>query len=361
MKFQRIAGRLAAGVMTGAVLLTTFGGTALAATGATPLEKMEYTKVVTTDGHTYAPKTSFSFTLTPVDHSKDTTQATFEGNVVLSGVEGGLTLKAGTITFTPSGSTPDASYSGKDEITWNMEKFNTPGVYHYRMQETAGSYEGIVYDATVYDVYAFVLRDETGSLYVKSIICTKPVKNDRDEIKDTKADLIFTNDYGKDGDTTHDINIIKKVTGNMGETNKDFVFRVKVKGTEGEWYKVVVTEKEGGKVTETHLVNNVEAEFTVRDTGSIHIYGLTAGDTYTVNEQDYTVDGYTTTYVDAAGKEVPNTNQVTEDGSLLYVDNHRDAAIPGGVVTTVAPYVLMLAFAAAMIFFFGRKKKMSEE
>ena len=33
MKFQRIAGRLAAGMMTGAVLLTTFGGNALAATG----------------------------------------------------------------------------------------------------------------------------------------------------------------------------------------------------------------------------------------------------------------------------------------------------------------------------------------
>ena len=100
-------------------------------------------------------------------------------------------------------------------------------------------YKRQVYDTTVYDVYAFVLRNETGSLYVKSIICTKPVKNDRDEIKDTKADLIFTNDYGKDDDTTHDINIIKKVTGNMGETNKDFVFRVKVKGTAGEWYKVV--------------------------------------------------------------------------------------------------------------------------
>lgn len=64
--------------------------------GSDTTGKMEYTKVVTTDGHTYAPKTSFSFTLTPVDHSKDTTQATFEGNVVLSGVEGGLTLKAGT-------------------------------------------------------------------------------------------------------------------------------------------------------------------------------------------------------------------------------------------------------------------------
>lgn len=82
MKFQRIAGRLAAGMMTGAVLLTTFGGNALAATEVTPLQEMKYKKIVTTDGHTYAPDTSFSFTLTPVDHSKDTTQATFADNVV---------------------------------------------------------------------------------------------------------------------------------------------------------------------------------------------------------------------------------------------------------------------------------------
>lgn len=60
-----------------------------------------------------------------------------------------------------------------------MEKFNIPGVYHYRMQETAGSYEGIVYDATVYDIYAFVLRNETGSLYVKSNYLYKAgMKND---------------------------------------------------------------------------------------------------------------------------------------------------------------------------------------
>ena len=198
MKFQRIAGRLAAGVMTGAVLLTTFGGTALAATGATPLEKMEYTKVVTTDGHTYAPKTSFSFTLTPVDHSKDTTQATFEGNVVLSGVEGGLTLKAGTITFTPSGSTPDASYSGKDEITWNMEKFNTPGVYHYRMQETVGSYEGIVYDATVYDIYAVsythldVYKRQAGGPLAVLVITVIAAECGKLVSKETKIDILVT-------------------------------------------------------------------------------------------------------------------------------------------------------------------------
>ena len=147
----------------------------------------------------------------------------------------------------------------------------------------------------------------------------------------------------------------------MGETNKDFRFHVKVKGADGEWYKVVITDKEGGRVTETHLENNVEAEYTIKDTGSIHIYGLTAGDTYTVNEQDYTADGYTTKYVDADGKEVSKENQVREDGKLLYVENHRDAKIPGGVVSTVAPYALMLAFAAAMIFFFGRKKKLFGE
>ena len=361
MKFQRIAGRLAAAMMTGAVLLSTFGGNALAATEVTPLQEMKYKKIVTTDGHTYAPDTSFSFTLTPVDHSKDTTQATFADNVVLSGVEGGLTMEKGTITFAPSGTAPAASYEGSDNIKWDITKFTRPGVYHYQARETAGNYEGIVYDGTVYDVYVFVLKDDTGSLYVKNILCTKPVTDKEGNTKDTKADLIFTNDYGKEHDTTHDITIVKKVTGNMGETNKDFRFHVKVKGADGEWYKVVITDKEGGRVTETHLENNVEAEYTIKDTGSIHIYGLTAGDTYTVNEQDYTADGYTTKYVDADGKEVSKENQVTENGKLLYVENHRDAKIPGGVVSTVAPYALMLAFAAAMIFFFGRKKKLFGE
>ena len=75
MKFQRIAGRFAAGIMTGAILLTTFGGTALAegedSGKVTPVTNVSYKKTVTTDGNTYAPKTAFKFELTAVTHNND--------------------------------------------------------------------------------------------------------------------------------------------------------------------------------------------------------------------------------------------------------------------------------------------------
>lgn len=77
-------------------------------------------------------------------------------------------MEKGTITFAPSGTVPAASYEGSDNIKWDITKFTRPGVYHYQARETAGNYEGIVYDGTVYDVYVFVLKDDTGSLYVKN-------------------------------------------------------------------------------------------------------------------------------------------------------------------------------------------------
>lgn len=352
MKKKNMAERLAAGVMAGAVILTAFGETAFAALENAPVTKLDYKKTVTTDGETYAPNTIFRFGLTPVDHSGDQNPAVFEGNVVSSGVAGGLSLEKGEIAFAPSGTSPAASYEGTDSIRVDLSKFTKPGVYHYQARETipeeADRYEGMIYDGTVYDLYAFVLRDQTGSLYVKSILCTKPDENGRA----VKADLAFTNNYGEgSNDSTHDVTIKKEVTGNMGETDKLFKFQVSVAGGEGEWYKLLVKETGDAAAREYQVKSGEEpVEYAIRDTGTIQILGLSASDTYTVNEQSYTADGYITTNQN-------NTGTAETDGAIVTVTNHREASIPTGVATTVAPYALLLAFGAAMLAFFGRKKK----
>ena len=138
MKFQRIAGRFAAGIMTGAILLTTFGGTALAegedSGKVTPVESVSYKKTVTTDGNTYAPKTAFKFELTAVTHNNDS--AKYEGFQLLSGVAGGLTLAdQGELAFAPVKDEVKSSYEKNGVIQVDGTKFTQPGVYHYKMKE----------------------------------------------------------------------------------------------------------------------------------------------------------------------------------------------------------------------------------
>ena len=111
--------------------------------------------------------------------------------------------------------------------------FTSPGVYHYLVTEVSGDYEGMDYDNSTYDVYLYVYNSNNG-LYVGNAVSVK---------NGDKADLAFTNDYGarEDNDSTHDITVIKEVTGTMGnKASQEFQFAVSVDGGEGEWYQVLV-------------------------------------------------------------------------------------------------------------------------
>ena len=52
---------------------------------------------------------------------------------------------------------------------------------------------------------------------------------------------------------------------------------------------------------------------------------------------------------------------LTADGTTIKVTNHKDAASPTGLVTTVVPYALMLGMAGSLGALFLRKKQRPEE
>ena len=88
MKRGNISRKVAASVMTGAMMVSMAGMGVCAAPivgdGNHAIEAVSVQKTVTTDGHTYAPDTSFSFRVA------NGGEGTFEGNVVSAGVTGGL-------------------------------------------------------------------------------------------------------------------------------------------------------------------------------------------------------------------------------------------------------------------------------
>ena len=130
MKRTNLAKKLTAMAMTGAMVMS-MGMTAFAADG---IESIDVKKTVTTDGNTYAPNTTFTFTIAEGEAD------TVSGKTVYAGVAGGLTMSEG-IEFTADSSVDTAAeYIKSGAITVNAGKFTTPGIYHYVVSEDAGTY-----------------------------------------------------------------------------------------------------------------------------------------------------------------------------------------------------------------------------
>ena len=224
------------------------------------------------------------------------------------------------------------------------------------MKEESGNYEGIKYATTPYDLYVFAEVDATGKIVVTNIIAVKDGK---------KAALGFVNDYGqdKDNNTTHDVKIVKEVTGNMGDKANDaFNFTVGVTGHAGEMYKVVYAATSSATPTPAYVTSGSTIKIEgIKDTGYIQIFGLTADDTYTVTEDDYSASGYKT-YVgtDKTKENRTATGKVTEDGTSVTVENKKDNISPTGVIMTIAPYALMVVLAGAFAVVFLSRRNRAE-
>lgn len=352
MKANKLLKTLAASTMSLALLAGVTVMPAMAAgvtSNANGIDGITVTDVVNTDGNTYAPNTSMTIVVT------EGTGGTFnDGNgtvTAVEGIEGGLT--GTTITFAPDAGELGTSYTETGTLAVDDSVFEAPGVYHYVVSQAQGTYEGIAYDTTTYDVYLYVVNnDDYSDLYVAHAVSIKNGETG-------KSDIQFVNDYGKTSDTTHDVTVTKQVTGTHGNTTtQDFTFNVSVAGGANEIYKVVVKNTAGAAEDVRTITSGAEPiQVSIKHTGSITIYGLSATDSYTISETNGKDLGYTVTNnksEDGLGGTV--TGVTTRDGENYTVTNHKDASTPTGVIMNVAPYALMVVIAVAGVAVFMRKR-----
>ena len=350
-KAGRLSKKLFAAMMAG-ILMTAMVGMTVSAEdidGVYSPENITINKTVTTDGNTYAPATTFNFAVNAAEAT------TYDGNVVYAGVQDGLALTNTGIAFTP-GESVSESYTGSTTMTVDVSEFENPGIYHYTVNEVTpeSAYEGINYDSTVYDVYVYIETNDEGVLSATNVVSVN-------QATEAKGDLSFTNNYGSDdNNSTHDVTITKDVKGNQGDRDKEFTFKVTVTGATGEKYKVVVNNN-----TVRTITSGEEATFTLSDDDTIQIFGLSESDVVKVDEDDYSSDGYTTTY---ASTQVTNADEeadyisgtITGDGATITVTNEKVASTPTGIAMTYGPYALMVALAGGMAVLFLRRRNREE-
>ncbi len=329
----------ACALLIAAGLVFAGGTTSYAAPQAVASEK--FSVKVITDGNTYMPNTAFGFQVLSAGTDE------YGGQTVLKGVDGAVT--AGNVAYRPSDGLADSGHQGT--ITYDSSKFTAPGIYHYTITGlaqdpvTGEPCEGIRYDTEVRDLYVYVQNGaDAGSFEVFGSAMVRRGQTAKNEG--------FTENYGNEddpdpNDSTHDVTLVHKVTGNQGDTRKNFPYKVKVTGGEGEQYKIVVD----GNTVLTALSSGKEAEFTLRDGQKAQIFGLTENDRYEFTAVDANKDGYTTTYQGSmAGK-------LTADDAVVTASYDRNVAAATGVMIDIAPFGILAAAAAGAIFTVGMGRR----
>ena len=369
MKRNMFAKKLTAALLTGTMVMS-MGMTAFAETRSVTI-----TKNVTTDGKTHAPNTTFNFKIS------QGTSGTIIGEeeetvVVYAGEMSAIQSADISISFADDDNVA-ALYDKNGTFTINPDAFSKPGVYHYTIAEVIpvddSKYEGIEYDETEYDMYVYITETE-GARSVAAITVGENVI-DPDSDLEGKVDAIeFTNVYGAEDDNekdkVYDLTITKAVTGNQGEKGRHFKVDITITNNGDDLKKVYEAvkytdnEDNGTPVT---FESGVKSEgLTLTDGESIHIYGLTANDTFIVDEESLESDGYDVTYT-ASSEVVENpeddgeddyiTGKVNADGAIVTITNDKDVISPTGIAMTFAPYAVMVAFAGVFAVMFLRKKR----
>ena len=347
----RLSKKVFAAMMAGTLMTAMVGANVSAATLGDNIANVNVTikKQITKDSNVYLPDTTFEFSVAP-----GTAVSASDGQKeIKAGVLEGVSLTDNSITSSPSeNDIGETAITLSDTATLDVEEtaFTEPGVYRYVVTEQSENpYEGIVYsnESYFFDVYVEYVGEEltvTAYTFVTDTASTTKEGN-----------VIFTNDYtkGNENGGTHDITLNKVVSGNQASHTQDFAFDVTVTDADetGEQYYVAFTKNGEESRESVTLSSGVKTTIYLKADETATIYGLSENDTYTIAEQNYSAQGYTTQYT---GDNASGT--MGRADHAITVTNTKNASTPTGITMTYGPYALMVALAGGMAVLFFRRR-----
>jgi len=230
----------------------------------------------------------------------------------------------------PSFAEGDATADGTTKvIEISLPEYTNVGVYHYTLTETDAGVAGVTYNDDRLHIVVTVVQQGNDQVRVAAV----HVENG------TTKDDVIVNTYA-----AGDLNVTKTVTGNLGDRDKAFHFTVTFDAPviEGETKTVesaIVYTLAGTVMSAPEFVNNqCVVEFDLKHGQTASFENLPVGVTYTVEEDNYTADGYTTTSENEEGAIVSGDTDVE-------FTNNKTTNVDTGIALDSAPYFLMLAVA----------------
>lgn len=396
-------------VVLAATLCLAMGSVAFAASPVTGTEekpaKAYLTKEFQMPEGTTTPTAKFTFNITPVSVDGKDYDATAH-NMPTDTIEMNYTSSSTGATTAEGVKTYVNSAELFEDQTWPHA-----GVYKYTITEADGGLTEDTDDSTKetltnsdaeYTMTVYVKNGANGT-YVSAISVVQTKDDNGDEVgeegagtkvdpsqpgtdqegKPTGGELRFTNTYTKKinvtpvdpenpdpdnpGDTDANdkgLSVKKIVTGDLGDTTKDFKFTVKVTkpslASETVYTAKIMTPGSStgeevsftsGEEKEITLKHGQELVFTDLYVGTDFVIQETDSDVSTSNED---VNKYVaTTYSKLNNGELVTasgaasiTGKVSEGNDLVSVVNDRNAETPTGILVNNLPFIMMIAVAA---------------
>lgn len=237
----------------------------------------------------------------------------------------------------------------KKDVTITLPEYTSVGIYTYTVTATPGTTAGVTYWAKPIKLVVTVI-EQNGKVRVAAI-------HTEDE-GGRKSDAI-TNTY-----SAGSLAVTKNVTGNMGDRNQYFKITVTLTGEAEKTYAGSYPVSGGSKLVNgkndaaaSTISIGTPTDFYLKHDETFTIANLPYGVTYTVVEEDYSNDGYTTTttYSDDTNKKIDTaTDTVT-------ITNDKDADVDTGIALDSLPYVLLLAVSVVGMAAFVMKKRAERE
>lgn len=372
---------LAAMVSLLMLVACTFTALPAHAANVPPADNLSFTfnKYLVLNKGTKVPPVTFDFTIAAgqavaesgsrVIYAGNDAQRT-SGKLPVLKVESAGTNQTASVTFA-SGDTTWDQKKGQDTVVLTREQmyakksvtvdfagvsFKAPGIYRYIITEKPSSQDGITNDTVTTRTLDVFVEYATGSgtaLKISNYILYPGTKtNSEDEA--TKDDG-FTNTY-----TSYALTLEKTVTGNQGDRDQYFKFTVGITDAVKDTVYVVDLDDADADPSVDGAQQSNPASMTVGEDGtvsqvyylkhdqSIVIRGLTANTQYTVTEESYSADGYTTTNTDnsASGNTTGAKTMGAADHTVTFTNN-KTGVVPTGILLDVAPYLLLVAAALA--------------
>ena len=351
LKNNKYARRLAAALMTGTMMVSMLGMTAMAQGGEPVTVGFQKVLNMTDAVGASVPDVTFTYKI--------------EKGTAVGATESTLEIKAGVGTPTVA----NAVFSHEDSIannkvtedvtvTFPEGTFTEPGIYRYVVTENNDhGNDDITNDPSAIrylDVYVNNELKIIGSVLLKE--ATAPNKNS--QYSQEKKSSGYENTY-----ETYDLSLAKVVEGNMGDKGKTWSFTIEFTGPANASFKMgeeEITLDSEGKANATVSLKDADAAKVIQ--------GIPSTVTYKITETINKSEGYTTTCtVNEVSKAMTaneeGTNVSTETITMgkadnaVVVTNARSASTPTGVILNIAPYILMVALAGVLAFFFLRKRR----
>lgn len=312
------------------------------------------TSTLTMNKDAVEPNAQFGYSISPAGTNELTSTS---GMPVTPGVIDAVTLSPSSVNFSAQGlDSVDNTDGNTKTITAQLSAsldtlmFKAPGIYRYKITQTEPPLDGlnVTYKELFLDVYV-----ENGDSGLVAKGCT--LNTAAGSGRKTSG---FENQY-----VTHKLTIEKVVAGNQGDKNKDFGFTVTIKGADGEAYKYA-TVKDGTTSNEIRAESGTAIRVSLKNGESVIFYSLSSEDTFTVTEEDYSSDGYKTSYKigdDTSSTEGNSTAEkaIGNSDTTVIFTNTKNVTVPTDVIRTVVPYAAIVAFAAVMgvVFFRPRRNR----